>query len=76
MRKSILAITKNSFKSGIIGIGISLMFFFSFSGFSKTDNPFLLFIIYVIFGYIVGFFNFNQQSVSDLYCCKFFSTCN
>ncbi|ACL70716.1 sensor histidine kinase [Halothermothrix orenii] len=64
MRKSILAITKNSFKSGIIGIGISLMFFFSFSGFSKTDNPFLLFIIYVIFGYIVGFLiSISSQSV-------------
>lgn len=54
MKDKIISILKDSLKSGIIGVGISLVFFFSFSGFLAEGNITLMLFIYMIFGYIAG----------------------
>ncbi|MFW6389628.1 MAG: histidine kinase [Halanaerobiales bacterium] len=51
--ETIRCIIIESLKSGIIGIGISLMFVFAFLG-RTEENIFIVLLVYIIFGYIVG----------------------
>ncbi|MFP4017480.1 MAG: sensor histidine kinase [Halanaerobiales bacterium] len=58
MKKEIYQILRESLKSGIIGIGISIIFFFTYVGLNEEGGIlvlFLTFLIYLVFGYVVGF---------------------
>ncbi len=54
MKDEIINIFKESLKTGIVGIGVSIMFFFSYSAMINGEDIFFTFLIYIIFGYIVG----------------------
>lgn len=74
MKEDIISILNESLKAGIIGIGVSIVFFISFTGQMNLSGSTLViaFFLYLLFGYVVGVMIPFSESLFHLLLVKFF----